>query len=443
MKKKYEKVVSSRKDKVFYNLQELAKEYEKLLNKKFCYIFQEKKIIEFQFKRENFYHLLGFHKLGDVSVVKMIERNQMKKEDFYLYVLNGAITLDTTDTNLVTDTNIVSISETEMQSVLGEIKANRFAHFSEQNVLDLLSSDPVIDFEKSECDTLIDADKIFFKFNQKKRRNLDLFIGYNKKKCEHFVSTFFLEVEEDKFLQTKNGDFQPTLNILSRCIINTQNNKVENFEIRWENVRREFIHEKIFHAQDRLKTWINSNHIEVNFVKQEIVEQQKIIVQYTKQIENLNNKKQILELIQQSNKEETKETAVLELMDLDFDLEDEVQVAPYLNMDIRDIKAELQKFTNKLMAVQNKMKKYIQYLPDLMALEIKEVIYLYQIYFPSLDMDPIIIRKMLDDKIVYGNCLAPVEFEKMYLTYQYNILQQEVAATTEQATTDHPSSDQD
>ena len=373
----------------------------------------------------------------------MIEKSQMKKEDFYLYVLNGAITLDTTDTNLVTDTNIVSISETEMQSVLGEIKANRFAHFSEQNVLDLLSSDPVIDFEKSECDTLIDADKIFFKFNQKKRRNLDLFIGYNKKKCEHFVSTFFLEVEEDKFLQTKNGDFQPTLNILSRCIINTQNNKVENFEIRWENVRREFIHEKFFHAQDRLKTWINSNHIEVNFVKQEIVEQQKIIVQYTKQIENLNNKKQILELIQQSNKEETKETAVLELMDLDFDLEDEVQVAPYLNMDIRDIKAELQKFTNKLMAVQNKMKKYIQYLPDLMALEIKEVIYLYQIYFPSLDMDPIIIRKMLDDKIVYGNCLAPVEFEKMYLTYQYNILQQEVAATTEQATTDHPSSDQD
>lgn len=162
MKKKYEKVVSSRKDKVFYNLQELAKEYEKLLNKKFCYIFQEKKIIEFQFKRENFYHLLGFHKLGDVSVVKMIERNQMKKEDFYFYVLNGDITLDTTDTNLVADTNIVSISETEMQSVLGEIKANRFAHFSEQNVLDLLSNDPVIDFEKSECDTSIDADKIFF-----------------------------------------------------------------------------------------------------------------------------------------------------------------------------------------------------------------------------------------------------------------------------------------
>lgn len=442
MKKKYEKVVSSRKDKVFYNLQELAKEYEKLLNKKFCYIFQEKKIIEFQFKRENFYHLLGFHKLGDVSVVKMIERNQMKKEDFYFYVLNGDITLDTTDTNLVADTNIVSISETEMQSVLGEIKANRFAHFSEQNVLDLLSNDPVIDFEKSECDTSIDADKIFFKFNQKKRRNLDLFIGYNKKKCEHFVSTFFLEVEEDKFLQTKNGDFQPTLNILSRCTINTQNNKVENFEIRWENVRREFIHEKFFHAQDRLKTWINSNHIEANFVRQEIVEQQKIIVQYTKQIENLNNKKQILELIQQSDKEETKETAVLELMDLDFDLEDEVQVAPYLNMDIRDIKAELQKFTNKLMAVQNKMKKYIQYLPDLMALEIKEVIYLYQIYFPSLDIDPIIIRKMLDDKIIYGNCLTPVEFEKMYSIYQYNEPQQEVAATTEQAATDQSSSDQ-
>ena len=60
MKKKYGKVVSSRKDKVFYNLQELAKEYEKLLNKKFCYIFQEKKIIEFQFKEKIFIIYLAF-----------------------------------------------------------------------------------------------------------------------------------------------------------------------------------------------------------------------------------------------------------------------------------------------------------------------------------------------------------------------------------------------
>lgn len=176
MKKKYEKVATSKKKKVSYNLQDLAKEYEKLLNKKFCYILQEKKVIEFQFKRENFYHLLGFHKLGDVSVVKMIESSQMKKEDFYFHILYGDITLDTTNTGLVNDTNIVNIADTERTSMLGEIKANRFAYFSEQNILDLLSSDPVIDFEKSECDTLINADKIFFKFNQKKKRNLDLFI---------------------------------------------------------------------------------------------------------------------------------------------------------------------------------------------------------------------------------------------------------------------------
>lgn len=444
MKKKYEKVATSKKKKVSYNLQDLAKEYEKLLNKKFCYILQEKKVIEFQFKRENFYHLLGFHKLGDVSVVKMIESSQMKKEDFYFHILYGDITLDTTNTGLVNDTNIVNIADTERTSMLGEIKANRFAYFSEQNILDLLSSDPVIDFEKSECDTLINADKIFFKFNQKKKRNLDLFIGYNKKEREHFVSTFFLEVEEDKFLQTMDGDFQPTLCILSKYIINTQNNKIENFEIKWENVRREFIGEKFFHAQDRLKTWINSNHIETSFVRQEINEQQKIIVQYTKQIENLNNEKQILELIQQSNKEETKESAVLELMDLDFDLDDEVQVAPYLNMDICDIKIELQKFTNKLMSVQNKMKKYIQCLPDLMMLEIKEVEYIYQTFIPSMNIDSTIIRKMIDDKIIYGKCLTPVEFEKMYSTYQYNVSdpepvpppQQEVAATTEQPSSD-------
>ena len=50
------------------DLQQLAVEYRRLLNKKFCYVFSGGIEIQFQFKMENFYHLLGFHKLTDVTV---------------------------------------------------------------------------------------------------------------------------------------------------------------------------------------------------------------------------------------------------------------------------------------------------------------------------------------------------------------------------------------
>lgn len=121
--------------------------------------------MDFQFKKENFYHLLGFHKLTDVTVVRMVETHQMKRETFFEYVLSGRIGLDKTDKNIVDSDIIVNICDTKKKSDLGEIKANRFAVFSEKNILELLLSDPVIDFEDSDCDTLIDADKIFFKLH--------------------------------------------------------------------------------------------------------------------------------------------------------------------------------------------------------------------------------------------------------------------------------------
>ena len=65
------------------DLQQIALEYDKLLNKKFCYLFSGGIKIEFQFKMENFYHLLGFHKLTDVTAVRMVEAFKLKKEDFF------------------------------------------------------------------------------------------------------------------------------------------------------------------------------------------------------------------------------------------------------------------------------------------------------------------------------------------------------------------------
>lgn len=129
---KYLQYAKSRKKTQFdIDLQQLATEYSKLLNKKFCYVFSDGAKIQFQFKMENFYHLLGFHKLTDVTVVKMVEECKLKKEDFFKYVRDGKITMDSTDTTIVGDLDekILNIQDSNKKSDLGEIKTHRFQFF--------------------------------------------------------------------------------------------------------------------------------------------------------------------------------------------------------------------------------------------------------------------------------------------------------------------------
>ena len=167
---KYLRLAKSRKNKPLdIDLQKIAKEYEKLLHKKFSYLFQGNLPVDFQFKKENFYHLLGSHQLTDVTVVRMVETHQMKRETFFEYVLSGRIGLDKTDKNIVDSDIIVNICDTKKKSDLGEIKANRLAVFSEKNILELLLSDPVIDFD--------DSDKIFFKLHKEQSSNRKLVIN--------------------------------------------------------------------------------------------------------------------------------------------------------------------------------------------------------------------------------------------------------------------------
>ena len=311
---KYLRLAKSRKNKPLdIDLQKIAKEYEKLLHKKFSYLFQGNLKVDFQFKKENFYHLLGFHKLTDVTVVRMVETHQMKRETFFEYVLSGRIGLDKTDKNIVDSDIIVNICDTKKKSDLGEIKANRLAVFSEKNILELLLSDPVIDFD--------DSDKIFFKLHKEKMRNLNLFVGFDAQKNQHFISTFFLEMIADKFKIKKDGTPQSVIYILSRRIINTTNNETEDFMIKWENVRKELLELPCYRAQRRLKTWINSPHIQTIDVEYNIDEQQKMLKKYDKEKKKLQRLYHILELIKDLNGKDTKEHAILELMEYDIDAE--------------------------------------------------------------------------------------------------------------------------
>lgn len=58
-------------------------------------------------------------------------------------------------------------------------------------MLELLKNHPVIDFDSKDCYTVIDANKIFFKLVVEKKRNLNLFIGFDENNKKYYVSTFF------------------------------------------------------------------------------------------------------------------------------------------------------------------------------------------------------------------------------------------------------------
>lgn len=398
------------------DLQQIALEYEKFLNKKICYYFQGNIKTEFQFKMENFYHLLGFHKLTDVTVVRMIEDGRMKKEDFYKFVRDGKIALEYTEETLVEASYqpIINIGETKRASAYGEVKASRLAFFTERNVWDLLLSDPVIDFDDSDNDTVVKADKIFFKLVSTKNRNLNLFIGYDHNAGSHYASTFFLEQVKNRYRKRQSGGEQPVLNILSCMVVNTVNNQIEQFIVKWENVRNEFATSPHYRAQTRLKTWINSKHIESAMVEKEIHIQEILLGEYRKKLKELHRNYEIACLIEKIQNENFKEEAVLQLMDYDIDAEDENLIKQYSAVAIKEISSEIDRLQQKCDALENKWKKHVQFLPEIKVLEKEEIIYAYQPYMTEMALELDVLDKLLEQQNLIEHVMKPEAFKKSY-----------------------------
>ena len=51
-------------------IRELLIDYENLLHKKFIIELEDAQILQFEFKNVNFMHLIGLHKLDDISVIQ-------------------------------------------------------------------------------------------------------------------------------------------------------------------------------------------------------------------------------------------------------------------------------------------------------------------------------------------------------------------------------------
>ena len=221
------------------DLQVLAVEYEKLLDQEIFFMLDNGEAVQLQFKRDNFFHLLGFHKLKDVSVIKAIEEATLDKATFLKYIRSGEITYTSLDIEIDKKVSnpVIHIKDTEYKEDLIDITENRFNYFSAEMITTLLKHNPIIDFCVEESESTIKADKIFFKLMTLENKHLNLFIGLDQATGKHYPITFFLEYKRGSYLSKKDQSKQSQTRCVSGGIRDLTNLTIKDFYINWGNVR--------------------------------------------------------------------------------------------------------------------------------------------------------------------------------------------------------------
>lgn len=69
---------------------------------------------------------------------------------------------------------------------------------------------------------------------------------------------------------------------------------------------------------------------------------------------------------------------------------------------------------SKLAALENKLQKHEKYLPDIKELELQEILRVYQVYLPAIQLERERVFKVLESHEIFDNTLSPEEFEKLY-----------------------------
>lgn len=82
----------------FTNIYECAVLYQTLLNKKYIFTLEDNITFTLEFKKDNFHHLLGLHKLTDQQVL-LIDKPQNTPAKIYDRILNQEITVKTIETS--------------------------------------------------------------------------------------------------------------------------------------------------------------------------------------------------------------------------------------------------------------------------------------------------------------------------------------------------------
>ena len=94
--------------------------------------------------------------------------------------------------------------------------------------------------------------------------------------------------------------------------------------------------------------------------------------------------------------------------------ENEDEIAKYRGFDIIRLKNDKLRMESKLSALENKLQKHKKHLMDVIELEKKEVLLVYQEYLTEVQLDEEQIGKVLTDNDLFEDMIYPMKFLKLY-----------------------------
>lgn len=419
-----------------YDLKRSAIEYQKIMTRSYSFLLENEETVSFRFTKDAFYHLMGIQYLKYSSPYMLIEDDSIRyhKETFFNHILDETITYDSIDLDkMFSNTELKHIEQrykalTQQEKfvlrpfkdcnagvekdALSEVISNRWNYFSEYFIHGIFGEELVIDFDRDKHGSLIDADKIFFKYLKLKERNLNLFIGYDIQKNMFYPNTFFLEKEENNFLYNTDGTKQKTLKILMQSDFNSNDGKVLSRKIHWANVRNILKDEQEFEAQRELYGVFNKPHITSKELEDKIQVVKAIIEEIPEIFLKTDDEEKSLEYIEKYQEyiAATKEEEINEVFDYFVDSE--------LGIDITDANEHVQfvgKTDKKSLKLISQYKRYTKYLPILKRLEYKEVCLIYGKFFDLSEGNwtEEFVRTLIDEHKCYENKITLEEIGKI------------------------------
>lgn len=339
-----------------YDISILAKEYLKLLPYRYTFLLENDEIVVFRFNKERFYHLLGFHKLKDTTVFNLIYTETISKVDFFDEVLNKNIgydfikldkfikkeDLDRFKALYTEGFKEITYKDTRFKADLGGVLSNRFKWFSSNTLLETFGNRLVVDYNPDDYDSVIEADKVFYKLCKEADRNINFYVGKNEKN-EYYPVTFFLERKKDSVRVKSDGEEQKHLDILCKIVRTSDKDKEVEVVINWLNVRNRLKGHEEYRGHNRLKMYFDDSLFYSTDVVSgveslsENIEKQKLL------IKEMEIELDCVLMYRDCESQDLgkREKAILYFMDMDVDVDNKDVKRKYANIDIDSLRTEI------------------------------------------------------------------------------------------------------
>lgn len=162
-------------------------DYMRLVDCKVQYILENEQKIEFTYKKENFAHLIGLHKLVDIQLIQ-----------FWQDKSNKAVKLET----ILRKIKNSSFTDKMIKaSVFYPLIEERYKNFSYDNLTTLNYTDAVVNFNPSIIKSKIKSDFILYEEKNSSSYN-HMGIALDKVHGNRYVETFFNE-PTDKYIKNQ------------------------------------------------------------------------------------------------------------------------------------------------------------------------------------------------------------------------------------------------